>query len=238
MQTQGGVLEALREDQHGLRAGDFHSGGVFPASGRQHVPRFAQALPRRTRRPTKRPRHFLGLLQSEYNPEFVPGMCDVVKALAGNCSSGSNIVQRRRDHPAHTDPRECRELLLARVRRRCRSKTSARACGDFSRIVPTSVNRDCSPAYREGEQPSVPTGEQIVLVTDTVGDVQTRSRMRHPRGRGRMGHAFREAASAGRGGVCRPLAPGARCAPSTRRICSNFLLRHAAAPRVRLLRLQ
>jgi len=30
--------------------------------------------------------HFLDLLQREYNPEFVPGMSDVVKALAGNCS--------------------------------------------------------------------------------------------------------------------------------------------------------
>src|SRR5215831_11735071 len=31
-------------------------------------------------------RHFLELLQREYNPEFVPGMADIVRAFAGSCS--------------------------------------------------------------------------------------------------------------------------------------------------------
>src|SRR5260370_10057881 len=44
--------------------------------------------------------HFLNLLQREYNPEFVPGVSDVIKAFAGNCSlaviSSNSVATIRR----------------------------------------------------------------------------------------------------------------------------------------------
>lgn len=175
-------------------------------------------------------RHFLGLLESEYNPEFVPGMCDVVKAFAGNCSLAvisSNAVATIRRILTHENVANCFSHVFGGDVEQDKRASVRRFLSDRSYMV----SRDCSPAYREGEQPSVPTGQQIVLVTDTVGDVK------HARECGIravgvcMGHAFREAASAGRSGVCGPLAPGTCCPSSTRRVCSNFLLRDAVSPR-------
>ena len=165
-------------------------------------------------------------------PEFVPGMCDVVKALAGNCSLAvisSNGVATIR---AHTNPRECSKLFLTRVRRRCRAR-QARECQAISRgsfllgeprlLASLSRGRAAVGSHRRGDRSHHRYCRRR----------QTRSRMRHPCGRSGVGHAFREAASASRGGVCRPLAPGTCRSPSTRRICSNFLLRCEAAPRAR-----
>jgi len=71
--------------------------------------------------------HFLDLLQREYNPEFVPGMSDVVKALAGNCSlaviSSNSVATIRRI----LSRGEYRALFFARVRGRCGNRTSGPA---------------------------------------------------------------------------------------------------------------
>jgi phosphoglycolate phosphatase len=116
-------------------------------------------------------RHFLGLLKSEYNPEFVPGMCDVVKAFAGNCSLAvisSNAVATIRRILTHENVANCFSHVFGGDVEQDKRASVRRFLADRSYLV----NRDCSPAYREGEQPSVPTGEQIVLITDTVGDVK------------------------------------------------------------------
>jgi phosphoglycolate phosphatase len=116
-------------------------------------------------------RHFLGLLQSEYNPEFVPGMCDVVKAFAGNCSLAvisSNAVATIRRILTHENVANCFSHVFGGDVEQDKRASVRRFLADRSYLV----NRDCSPAYREGEQPPVPTGEQIVLITDTVGDVK------------------------------------------------------------------
>ena len=115
--------------------------------------------------------HFLNLLQSEYNPEFVPGMSDVIRAFAGNCSlaviSSNSVATIRRilSREKH------RALLLARVRRGC-GAGQARSVRRFLSDRSYLVNRDCSPAYREGDGPPMSSGDQIALITDTVGDVR------------------------------------------------------------------
>jgi phosphoglycolate phosphatase len=116
-------------------------------------------------------RHFLSLLKSEYNPEFIPGMCDVVKAFAGNCSLAvisSNAVATIRRILTHANVANCFSHVFGGDVEQDKRASVRRFLADRSYLV----NRDCSPAYREGEQPSVPTGEQIVLITDTVGDVK------------------------------------------------------------------
>jgi phosphoglycolate phosphatase len=116
-------------------------------------------------------RHFLSLLESEYNPEFVPGMCDVVKAFAGNCSLAvisSNAVATIRRILTHANVANCFSHVFGGDVEQDKRASVRRFLADRSYLV----NRDCSPAYREGEQPSVPTGEEIVLITDTVGDVK------------------------------------------------------------------
>lgn len=116
-------------------------------------------------------RHFLRLLETEYNPEFVPGMCDVVKAFAGNCSLAvisSNAVATIRRILTHENIATCFSHVFGGDVEQDKRASVRRFLADRSYLV----NRDCSPAYRESDQPSVPTGEQIVLVTDTVGDVK------------------------------------------------------------------
>jgi phosphoglycolate phosphatase len=116
-------------------------------------------------------RHFLSLLKSEYNPEFIPGMCDVVKAFAGNCSLAvisSNAVATIRRILTHANVANCFSHVFGGDVEQDKRASVRRFLADRSYLV----NRDCSPAYREGERPSVPTGQEIVLITDTVGDVK------------------------------------------------------------------
>lgn len=115
--------------------------------------------------------HFLGLLQSEYNPDFVPGMSDVIKALAGNCSLAvisSNSVATIRRILSRENLVHCFSHVFGGDVEQDKRASVRRFLSDRSYLV----NRDCSPAYREGEGPQISDGDQIVLVTDTVGDVK------------------------------------------------------------------
>jgi phosphoglycolate phosphatase len=114
---------------------------------------------------------FLALLKSDYHPPFVPGMVDVVKAIAGACSlavvSSNAMVTIRR-------------ILERAGLQHCFShvfggdvEPDKRACvRRFLADAEYLVNRQCSPAYVEGHQPELARKDQIVLVTDTVGDVR------------------------------------------------------------------
>lgn len=114
---------------------------------------------------------FLALLKSDYHPPFVPGMVDVVKAMAGACSlavvSSNAMVTIRR-------------ILERAGLQHCFShvfggdvEPDKRACvRRFLADAEYLVNRQCSPAYVERHQPELARKDQIVLVTDTVGDVR------------------------------------------------------------------
>jgi phosphoglycolate phosphatase len=115
--------------------------------------------------------HFLGLLQSEYNPDFVPGMSDVIKALAGNCSLAvisSNSVATIRRILSRENIVHCFSHVFGGDVEQDKRASVRRFLSDRSYLV----NRDCSPAYREGDGPQISDGDQIVLITDTVGDVK------------------------------------------------------------------
>jgi len=114
--------------------------------------------------------HFLGLLNREYDPPFVPGMVDVIRGIAGACSLAvvsSNATAT------------IRRILTAAGLQHCFShvfggdvEPDKRACvRRFLADASYSVNRHCEPAYAEGHRPSDLSQSQIVLVTDTVGDV-------------------------------------------------------------------
>ena len=116
-------------------------------------------------------RHFLDLLRTEYDPKFVPGMCDVVKAFAGNCSLAvlsSNSIAVIRRILTQANVAHCFSHVFGGDVEQDKRASVRRFLADRSYLV----NRECSPAYREGDQPVQPTGSEIVLVTDTVGDVK------------------------------------------------------------------
>jgi phosphoglycolate phosphatase len=114
---------------------------------------------------------FLTLLKSDYHPPFVPGMVDVVKAIAGVCSlavvSSNAMVTIRR-------------ILERAGLQHCFShvfggdvEPDKRACvRRFLADAEYLVNRNCSPAYVEHHHPELARQDQIILVTDTVGDVR------------------------------------------------------------------
>jgi phosphoglycolate phosphatase len=115
--------------------------------------------------------HFLSLLEREYNPDFVPGMSDVIKALAGNCSLAvisSNSVATIRRILSRENIVHCFSHVFGGDVEQDKRASVRRFLSDKSYLV----NRDCSPAYREGDEPQISDGDQIVLITDTVGDVK------------------------------------------------------------------
>jgi phosphoglycolate phosphatase len=123
------------------------------------------------RKASEAAKHFLDLLHREYNPDFVPGMADVVRALAGSCSlaviSSNSVATIRRilDREKLT---HCFSHVFGGDVEQDKRACVRRFLSDRSYLV----NRNCSPAYREDHEPALPSADQIALVTDTVGDVR------------------------------------------------------------------
>jgi phosphoglycolate phosphatase len=116
-------------------------------------------------------RHFLNLLQTAYSPDLVPGMCDVVRALAGTYSLAvlsSNSVSAIRRILTEANIAHCFSHVFAGDVETDKRVSVRRFLSDQS----YAVNRACSPAYREYERPTVPNCDEVVLITDTVGDVK------------------------------------------------------------------
>jgi phosphoglycolate phosphatase len=115
--------------------------------------------------------HFFAQLDADYAPDLVPGMVDVVHALAGTCSlavvsSNSTATIRRlltRAKIAH-----CFSHVFGGDVEPDKRAVVRRFLSDQSYLV----SRDCSPAYREGHSPAVASASDLVLVTDTTGDVK------------------------------------------------------------------
>jgi phosphoglycolate phosphatase len=116
-------------------------------------------------------RRFLALLQSEYEPELVPGMSDVVKAFAGKCSLAvisSNSVATIRRILSKANLAHCFSHVFGGDVEPDKRAAVNRFLADRSYLV----NRDCMPAYRESDQPLETMASRVVLITDTVGDVR------------------------------------------------------------------
>ena len=116
-------------------------------------------------------RHFLELLQHEYDPVFVPGMADVVRAFAGSCSLAvisSNSVSTIRRILDREGLTHCFSHVFGGDVEQDKRASVKRFLSDKSYLV----NRDCSPAYREGDEPTSPAADEIALITDTVGDIR------------------------------------------------------------------
>ncbi|UGY16311.1 HAD hydrolase-like protein [Bradyrhizobium septentrionale] len=116
-------------------------------------------------------KHFLNLLQNEYNPDFVPGMADVVRAFAGSCSLAvisSNSVATIRRILEREGLTNCFSHVFGGDVEQDKRACVRRFLSDRSYLV----SRNCSPAYQEGHEPDAPRADQIALITDTVGDVK------------------------------------------------------------------
>jgi phosphoglycolate phosphatase len=114
---------------------------------------------------------FLALLKTDYHPPFVPGMVDVVKAMAGVCSlavvsSNATVTIRRILERAKLQ--HCFSHVFGGDVEPDKRNCVRRFLADAEYLV----NRQCSPSYVEDHHPERARQDQIILVTDTVGDVR------------------------------------------------------------------
>jgi phosphoglycolate phosphatase len=115
--------------------------------------------------------HFMQALRERYNPPFIPGMADVVRALAPFCTLA--VV-------SSNDIGAIRRILKASELANCFSHVFS---GDVEPRKSVSIrhflkqhgytgSRLCSPDYQGTEQNRpAPAANEVVLVTDTVGDI-------------------------------------------------------------------
>lgn len=135
---------------------------------------FYQALRDYVGEPTKAAavgEHFLMALRERYTPELIPGMTDVVHALAGHYSLAvisSNAMGAIRRTLDHSGVSTCFAHVFSGDVENDKSASIRRILADPSY---TTIRR-CAPDYvEEGHIGPQATAAQIVLITDTIGDV-------------------------------------------------------------------
>jgi phosphoglycolate phosphatase len=116
--------------------------------------------------------HFLKALRERYTPELIPGMTDVIHALAGHYSlavMSSNAMGAIRRTLDHAGVAHCFAHVFSGDVENEKAVSLRRILADPS----YNTVRRCAPDYVEGgELPERATAEQLVLVTDTIGDVK------------------------------------------------------------------
>lgn len=112
--------------------------------------------------------HFVGSLQEHYTPTFIPGMADVVKKLAPHYAlavMSSNAMTAIRRTLETAGVARCFAHVFSADIASSKTNKLREVLAD-----PLYGNiRRCSPEYVEDEPGS---GDEVVLVTDTVGDVR------------------------------------------------------------------
>jgi phosphoglycolate phosphatase len=116
--------------------------------------------------------HFLTALRERYTPELIPGMTDVVHALAGHyslaviSSNAMGAIRRTLDHGAVAT---CFAHVFSGDVENDKAASIRRILADPS----YATVRRCAPDYVEaGPVGPRPTAAEVVLVTDTIGDVR------------------------------------------------------------------
>jgi len=116
-------------------------------------------------------RHFMELLRTRYRPALIPGMSDVVRALAPHCTLAvlsTNGIETIRHILVEAGIATCFSHVFSGDVQPRKAESMRRFLGDQR----YAAQRCCSPAYRE----AATSGDALestdcVLVTDTAGDV-------------------------------------------------------------------
>lgn len=116
-------------------------------------------------------RHFMDLLRTRYRPSVIPGMGDVVRALAPHCTLAvlsTNGIETIRRILVDAGIATCFSHVFSGDVQPRKSESMRRFLADQR----YATQRCCSPSYRE--EPSdgdALASTDVVLVTDTAGDV-------------------------------------------------------------------
>ena len=116
-------------------------------------------------------RHFQELLRENYSPDLVPGMANVVHALAGHYTLivlSSNTMEAVRRILLNCDVAHC----FAHVFTGDVTPSKVDAIRRFLADPSYSCGRRCSPHYEESTPQRLHDPQEAMLITDTVGDVE------------------------------------------------------------------
>jgi phosphoglycolate phosphatase len=115
--------------------------------------------------------HFMELLRTRYHPSLIPGMVDVVRALAPQATLAvisTNGIEAIRRILVGAGIATCFSHVFS-------GDVEPRKANSIRKFIADqryAVHRMCSPAYHDGGGPAAPFDPRdVVLVTDTVGDV-------------------------------------------------------------------
>jgi phosphoglycolate phosphatase len=115
--------------------------------------------------------HFQALLVDRYNPELVPGMANVVHELAGRYALvilSSNTMEAMRRILLANGLAQCFAHVFSGDVAPNKHEAIQRLLDDPS----VSCGRRCSPHYEESTALRIAEAGEVMLVTDTVGDVE------------------------------------------------------------------
>jgi phosphoglycolate phosphatase len=115
--------------------------------------------------------HFLNLLRTRYTPPLIPGMADVVRSLAGRFTLvvlSSNTIDTIRGILTRAGLAHCFAHVFAGDVEPDKAASMRRFLGDAG----YGLGRRCSPAYDEGAAAISAEPDDVVLITDTIGDVR------------------------------------------------------------------
>lgn len=115
--------------------------------------------------------HFMEQLRTRYHPAVIPGMVDVVRALAPQCTLAvvsTNGIEAIRRILVDAGIATCFSHVFSGEVEPRKAASIRRFLGDHR----YAAHRVCSPAYHDGDTVGEKLVEnEVVLVTDTVGDV-------------------------------------------------------------------
>jgi phosphoglycolate phosphatase len=114
--------------------------------------------------------HFLTNLRTRYAPPLVPGMADVVRALADRFTLAvlsTNTIATIRRILTNAGLAHCFAHVFAGDVEPDKSASMRRFLADAG----YRMGRRCSPAYDEAGISAFVAGDEIILITDTVGDI-------------------------------------------------------------------
>ena len=116
-------------------------------------------------------RHFLGLLRSRYTPPLVPGMADVVRLLAARFTLvvlSTNTTETIRRILTEAGLAHCFAHVFADDVEPDKAVSMRRFVADAG----YRLGRRCSAAYDESGPARFEPGDEVLLITDTVGDIK------------------------------------------------------------------
>lgn len=115
--------------------------------------------------------HFMDLLRTRYHPAVIPGMVDVIRGLAPQCTLAvvsSNGIEAIRRILVGAGIATCFSHVFSGDVEPRKAASMRRFLGDHR----YATHRLCAPDYQDGGDDAARLGAQeVVLVTDTVGDV-------------------------------------------------------------------